>query len=39
MGYLGPLGGWGGGVDGGVLLLTDRVLSRFYGWYFVDFSC
>ena len=39
LGRPGALVGWGGGAEGRPALLTDRVLSRFYAWYFVSFSC
>ena len=32
LGMVGALVGWGGGPEGGLGRLTDRVLSRFFGY-------
>ena len=37
LGMVGALVGWGGGAEGGLGLLTDRVLSRFFGYQSRDF--
>ena len=37
LGMVGALVGWGGGAEGRPALLTDRVLSRFFGYQSRDF--